>query len=65
MAVRIKVDEDLPPAVTRIFRQAGHDASTVVEQGWGGCTDHVLLARLRGDGRWLVTAGRGFADVRQ
>lgn len=65
MPVSIKVDEDLPPAVAQIFRQAGHDASTVPEQGWSGSPDDVLLARLRADGRWLVTADKGFADVRQ
>jgi predicted nuclease of predicted toxin-antitoxin system len=63
--VSIKVDEDLPSAVAQVFRQAGHDTSTVPEQGWSGCRDDVLLARLRAEGRWLVTADRGFADVRQ
>ena len=61
----IKVDEDLPSAIAQVFRQAGHDTSTVLEQGWSGCRDEVLLARLRAEGRWLVTADRGFADVRQ
>jgi len=65
MAASIKVDEDLPPAVAQAFRQAGHDVSTVLEQGWSGCPDDVLLARIRAEGRWLLTADRGFADVRQ
>lgn len=65
MPVSIKVDEDLPPVVAQIFTQAGHDASTVPEQGWSGCPDDVLLTRLRAEGRWLVTADKGFADVRQ
>jgi predicted nuclease of predicted toxin-antitoxin system len=63
--VSIKVDEDLPPAVAQAFGQVGHDTSTVLEQGWSGCPDDVLLARVRAEGRWLVTAGRGFADMRQ
>jgi predicted nuclease of predicted toxin-antitoxin system len=63
--VSIKVDEDLPPAVAQVFRQAGHDTSTVLEQGWSGCPDDALLARVRAEGRWLVTADRGFADMRQ
>ena len=65
MPVSIKVDEDLPPAVAQVFGQAGHDAKSVLEQGWSGCPDDVLLARVRAEGRWLVTADRGFADVRQ
>jgi hypothetical protein len=65
MPVSVKVDEDLPPAVARIFGQAGHDALTVLEEGWSGCPDGVLLARVGAEGRWLVTADRGFADIRQ
>jgi predicted nuclease of predicted toxin-antitoxin system len=63
MPVSIKVDEDLPPAVAQVFGQAGHDAKSVLEQGWSGCPDDVLLTRVRAEGRWLVTADRGFADV--
>jgi Domain of unknown function (DUF5615) len=59
------VDEDLPPAVAQAFWQAGHNAKTVFEQGWSGCPGDALLARIRAEGRWLVTAGRGFADIRQ
>ena len=65
MPVSIKVNEDLPPAIAQVFGQAGHDTSTVLEQGWSGCSDEVLLARVRAEGRWLVTADRGFADMRQ
>jgi predicted nuclease of predicted toxin-antitoxin system len=65
MPVPVKVDEDLPPAVAQVFSRAGHDAKTVLEQGWRGCQDDVLLARVQAEGRWLVTADRGFADVRQ
>ena len=33
MLVRVKVDEDLPVEVAELFREAGHDASTVAAQG--------------------------------
>ena len=65
MPVSIKVDEDLSPAVAQVFGRVGHDASTVPGQRWSGCQDDVLLARVRAEGRWLVTADRGFADVRR
>jgi predicted nuclease of predicted toxin-antitoxin system len=63
--VSIKVDEDLPPAVAEIFGEVGHDVRTVRQQSWGGFPDDELLARLRAEGRWLLTADRGFADIRR
>jgi predicted nuclease of predicted toxin-antitoxin system len=65
MPASIKIDEDLPPAIAQVFGRAGHDATTVLEQGWSGCRDEVLLRRAAAEGRWLVTADRGFADIRQ
>ncbi len=37
--MRVKVDEDLPRAVVDILRGAGHEATTVPDQGWTGWTD--------------------------
>jgi hypothetical protein len=34
--LKIKTDEDLPPAVTERLRRAGHDAAGVVEQAMTG-----------------------------
>jgi predicted nuclease of predicted toxin-antitoxin system len=64
VVVRIKVDEDLPLEVARIFVEHGHDAVTVVAQGWQGLTDELLWPRVQNERRWLVTAGKGFADLR-
>ena len=64
MAIQIKVDEDLPADVARIFSEAGYIADTVVRQGWGGSEDEDLWQRVQDEGRWLVTADKGFGDVR-
>lgn len=62
--MRIKVDEDLPPAVTARLRDAGHDAVGVVEQGMSGWKDPGLWEAIQGEGRFLVTSDKGFGDIR-
>jgi hypothetical protein len=36
MAMRTKVDEDLPRATVQMLRDRGHEAVSVIEQGMGG-----------------------------
>jgi predicted nuclease of predicted toxin-antitoxin system len=43
----------------------GHDASTVLEQGWKGTSDEILWQRIQAEARWLITADKGFADLRR
>lgn len=64
MAFQVKVDEDLPAAVTRLIRDAGYDATGVVEQGMRGWADSALWAAVQAEGRFLVTGDKGFADTR-
>ena len=64
MSPQIKVDEDLPADVGRIFSEAGYIADTVRQQGWGGSPDEDLWDRVQAESRWLVTADKGFGDVR-
>lgn len=65
MSARVKVDEDLPRQIVDLMIAHGHDAATVVEQGWQGAPDHVLWFRVQDERRWLITADKGFADLRQ
>ena len=64
MSPQLKVDEDLPEDVARIFSEAGSIADTVCQQGWGGSEDEDLWDRVQAESRWLVTADKGFRDVR-
>ena len=64
MSIRVKVDEDLPRQVAELFSGYGHDAVTVVMQGWQGLADEALWPRVQQEERWLVTADKGFADLR-
>ena len=64
MSIRVKVDEDLPRQVAELFSACGHDAVTVVMQGRQGLADEALWPRVQQEERWLVTADKGFADLR-
>ena len=62
--MRIKVDEDLPGAVAKLLSEAGHDAIGVIDQGMGGAPDAELWRAVQVEHRLLVTADKGFADIR-
>jgi predicted nuclease of predicted toxin-antitoxin system len=62
---RIKVDEDLPRQIGGLLSARGCDALTVVEQGWHGVADKILWSRVQGERRWLITADKEFADLRE
>lgn len=64
MSPQIKVDEDLPENIAHIFSEAGYIADTVRQQGWGGSEDEDLWQRVQAERRWLVTADKGFGDIR-
>jgi len=61
---RFKIDEDLPSQVAEMLAARGHDAKTVVEQGWQGFPDATIWQNLKGESRWLITGDKGFADLR-
>jgi predicted nuclease of predicted toxin-antitoxin system len=65
VTVRVKVDEDLPRQIADLLIDSGYEAATVVEQGWQGLSDEALWPRVQHEGLWLITADKGFADLRQ
>lgn len=62
--MRVKVDEDLPKAAVQMLQRRGHEALGVVEQGMGGTKDPDLWRVVQAERRFLVTAGKGFGDIR-
>lgn len=65
MGVRLKVDEDLPRQIADMLNALGRAAVTVLGQGWSGVSDDVLWRRIQAEGRWLITADKGFANLRK
>jgi predicted nuclease of predicted toxin-antitoxin system len=62
--MRVKVDEDLPKAALLIIENHGHDATSVMAQDMGGWKDPALWRAIQVEERFLVTADKGFADIR-
>lgn len=61
--MNIKLDENLGSLrVVTWLRMAGHDVSTVREQGLVSAPDTQLIEVCRGEGRCLVTCDRGFGN---
>jgi predicted nuclease of predicted toxin-antitoxin system len=62
---RIKVVEDLPRHIVEVAREHGHEATSVLGQGWQGTPDDTLWPRIQAEGRWLITADKAFGDLRR
>ena len=62
--MRFKVDENLPTEVAEMLRQAGHDAATMLGQGYGGSADEQVAILCQRESRVLVTLDMDFADIR-
>lgn len=65
MAFAVKVDEDLPRAALHLLQEYGYDAVSVIDQKMGGWKDPPLWTVVQEEGRFLVTADKGFADIRK
>ncbi len=65
MSARVKIDEDLLRQIAGLVAAQDYDAATVVGQGWQRASDDELWSRVQHEGRWLMTADMGFADLRR
>ena len=62
--MRVKIDENLPVQLKRLFTESGHDAATVLDEGMGGATDAEVTRVCTDEERVLVTQDMDFADIR-
>jgi predicted nuclease of predicted toxin-antitoxin system len=62
--VRFKIDENLPEELSQLFRKAGWDSLSVVDQQLSGAQDPRLAEVCRAEQRILVTFDRGFSNIR-
>ena len=62
--MRFKVDENLPVEVAQLFQEAGHEATTVLDQQLGGSRDATVASICQQETRVLVTLDLDFADIR-
>ena len=62
--MRFKLDENLPVELVGLFREAGHDAVTVLDQNLMGARDSDLASVCMREGRAIVTHDTDFANIR-
>ena len=62
--MRVKLDENLPIQLKRLFTESGHDAATVVDEGLGGASDVEVASVCIGEQHVLVTQDLDFSDIR-
>lgn len=62
--MRFKVDENLPVEVAEILKQAGHEASTAMDEGLGGENDSRIAAVCQAERLALLTLDTDFGDIR-
>jgi predicted nuclease of predicted toxin-antitoxin system len=63
--MRFKLDENLPELLVPDLTAAGHDSSTVVQEGLAGSVDPTLAAQAAKEGRVIATFDLNFADIRR
>ena len=62
--MRFKMDENLLVELADVFREAGHDAVTVLDQDFMGARVSDLASVCMREGRIPVTFDTDFADIR-
>ncbi|MEZ6233056.1 MAG: DUF5615 family PIN-like protein [Phycisphaerales bacterium] len=60
--MNFKLDENLGQWAVELLASAGHDVSTVVEQGLSGGSDRPLAEHCARESRCLVTLDKEFAN---
>jgi len=62
--VNFKVDENLPTEGASVLNDAGHNASTIIDEAMEGVHDIAVLERCASAQRILVTLDLDFGDIR-
>ena len=62
--MRVKLDENPPIQLKRLFTESGHDVATVVDEGLGGASDVEVATVCVGEQRVLVMQDLDFSDIR-
>ncbi len=61
--MKVKLDENLGSRAIELFRESGHEVSTVSGQNLGGTSDDELIETCRSENRVLITLDLDFSNV--
>ena len=64
MALRLKLDENLPARVEPALRTLGHDVETATSEGLAGAPDSTPLEASGTEQRILITLDLDFSNIR-
>ena len=62
--MKLKLDENLPADATKLLREAGFDAMSVLDQELGGSPDSHLAQICNSEDRVLLTFDTDFTNIR-
>ena len=61
--MKFKTDENLPAEAAATLRDCGFDAETAWDENLSGSDDQTIAARVRNEGRILLTLDLDFANI--
>jgi predicted nuclease of predicted toxin-antitoxin system len=61
--MKFKLDENFGTRTSSIFKQAGHDVQTILDESLNGASDQAVYTACQKEGRCLVTFDLDFSDV--
>lgn len=61
--MRFKLDENFGISMLKIFREAGHDVQTILDEKMGGCPDQTVYEACCNENRCLVTLDLDFSNI--
>lgn len=61
--MRFKLDQNLGTRTQQVFRDGGHDADTIRDEGLSGAADDTIFDHCRSEDRCLVTLDLDFSNV--
>ncbi len=64
VTMKFKLDENLPVEVAALFREAGHDALTILDQQMGGQADDKIIRICKKERSALITLDLDFSDIK-
>jgi predicted nuclease of predicted toxin-antitoxin system len=65
VALRFKLDENIPARALPALRAAGHEVETAESEALAGAADRAVLAACTAEDRLLVTLDLDFSDIRE
>lgn len=63
--MRFKTDENVPEEAAKLLADAGHDASTALQEQLGGEADPSIAQVCKREQLALITLDTGFGDIRR